>query len=426
MKQNLTELVQSGFSEPFRDNIWGHVYMTPYLGALCRSASFNRLHHIRQLGPTYLVYPGATHTRAAHSIGVYHIAKKLITQILERGAAEFVSPQGIFSFFCAALLHDIGHFPYTHSLKDLPLQEHEVLSGKLILSEELKTLIGRTGADPYMTAAIIDHSLPSEGNDEIHFYRQLLSGVLDPDKLDYLNRDAYHCGVPYGNQDIDFTLSRLYPDKERGLLIDIRGIPNIEAILFSKYLMYRSVYWHRDVRSATAMMKKCIIKGLTSKVIYPEELYNLDDTGLFTKLTNLDNNTIQLATMVQKGLLWPSIIEIPFGADQRGLPISWETRETLEQRLAELFCSILHRSVSIDQLILDIPEPISFETNLFLYKSEKPFLTGPTVFTMDTMKAFSRCLRVIRIFVDPALYEQINDPRPIEEILRNADNWLHL
>jgi len=426
MKQNLAEVLHSGFTEPFRDNIWGHIYMTPALSSLCKSASFNRLHHIRQLGPTYLVYPGATHSRAAHSIGVYHIAKKLISHLLDRGADTFVSFQGIFSFLCAALLHDIGHFPYTHSLKDLPLEEHEILTGKLILSEELKFLVGRTGADPYMTAAIVDHSLPSEGNKEIHFYRHLLSGVLDPDKLDYLNRDAYHCGVPYGNQDIDFTLSRLYPDKDLGLLIDSKGIPNIEGILFSKYLMYRSVYWHREVRSATAMMKKCIKRGLSSESIHPDELYNLDDTSLFSTLEKVDKVSLRMATMVQEGRLWPSILEIPIEVDTSKLQVGWETREALEQGLSDMFSSILGCSVSVDQLILDIPEPISFETDLVLYESGKPFLMGPTVFTMDTMNAFVKNLRVIRIFVEEELYEPIKESKQLQETLRNTGNWLHL
>ncbi|NLJ11336.1 MAG: HD domain-containing protein [Treponema sp.] len=426
MKQRLLDTLQSGYTEPFRDNIWGHIYMTPEIAALCRSAAFNRLHHIRQLGPTYLVYPGATHSRAAHSIGVYHIAKKLITHLIERGAEEYMSPQGLFSFLCSALLHDIGHFPYTHSLKDLPLEEHEVLTGRLILSEDLKFLVGRTGADPYMTAAIVDHSIPTGENEEIAFYRHLLSGVLDPDKLDYLNRDAYHCGVPYGSQDIDFTLSRLYPDKKYGLFIDTKGIPNVEAILFSKYLMYRSVYWHREVRSATAMIKKCIKRGLSAGSLYPDELYNLDDSSLFARLAQLDQDSSQIATMVKNGHLWPSILEIPLDIDKNNLQIDWETREKLEQRLAELLSANLGLPVSVDQFILDIPEPISFETELILYDSGQPFLKGSTVFTRETMNSFTRILRVIRLFAMPDLYTQIRASNRIKEVLRNTDNWLHL
>jgi len=106
-----------------------------------------------------------------------------------------------------------------------------------------------------MTAAIVDTHLPIQEDRETAFYRRLLSGVLDPDKLDYLNRDARYCGVPYGNQDVDFTFSRPIPHQERGIDIDSRLIANVEAVLFSKYLMYRSVYWHHSVRSATAMIK---------------------------------------------------------------------------------------------------------------------------------------------------------------------------
>lgn len=426
MKQAAADILFNGFIEPYRDNIWGHIYVTPAIGELCRSAPFNRLHHIRQLGPTYLVYPGATHTRAAHSIGVYHLAKKLILQLVERGADEWVSPQGILSFLCAALLHDIGHFPYTHSLKDLPLEQHEVLTGRLILSHELKSLIGRTGADPYMTAAIVDHSLPSQDNQEIHFYRNLLSGVLDPDKLDYLNRDAYHCGVPYGNQDIDFTLSRLYPHKDRGVSIDIKGIPSIEALLFAKYLMYRSVYWHREVRSATVMIKKAIRYGLAKGLIHPEELYHLDDSGLFTKFAVLDYEPFKLIHLVQSGHLWQPILEIPLPLDASNRQMSWEARESAEAQLAAFLSRSLKTTVSESQIILDIPEPISFETDLLLHESNKPFLTGTTVFTSETISAFTERLRMIRLFIAPELYEAVMESNNIQENLRNTENWLHL
>lgn len=426
MKQSLVQTLSSDFTIPYRDNIWGHVYVTPAMAELFHSAPFNRLHHIRQLGPVYLVYPGATHSRAAHSIGVYHLAKKLLLQLLERGAEQWVSSQGAFSFLCAALLHDIGHFPYTHSLKDLPLEDHEVLTARMILSEKLKFLVGRTGADPYMTAAIVDHNLPSDNNTEIQFYRHLLSGVLDPDKLDYLNRDAYHCGVPYGTQDIDFTFSRLYPDKERGISVDTKGIANVEAILFSKYLMYRSVYWHREVRSATTMMKKVFRWGLTSGEIVPENLYNLDDSSLFSLLNTLSGEYSVLAQQVQQGLLWQAIIEIPLDIGKYRQIISWETRDSMESKLAELLTKALKFTVSVKNIIIDIPEPISFETDLSLFDEKGSFLSGPTVFTAETMNSFSRILRIIRVFVDPVVFEYIKESSQAQEVLRNPDNWLHL
>ncbi|MDR1230099.1 MAG: HD domain-containing protein, partial [Spirochaetaceae bacterium] len=182
-----------GFCKPCRDALWGHVYLTPELDAITKTPQFGRLHRIAQLGPAGLVYPGATHTRAAHSIGVYHIARRLITGLCERGAGAFVSPCGIRSFLCAALLHDLGHFPYAHSLKDLFLTEHEQLGARLIEADPVAGLVARAGADPAVTAAILDTGRPTD-DEEVLFYRKLLSGCLDPDKLDYLNRDARFAG----------------------------------------------------------------------------------------------------------------------------------------------------------------------------------------------------------------------------------------
>ena len=196
MKEQIRSALLQNYSEPVRDSLWGHIYLTRELSSIIESSSFMRLHRIMQLGPTLRVYPGATHTRASHSIGVYHLARRLIIHLAEEGADEWLTVEGVKSFLCAALLHDLGHFPYTHSLKELPLKEHEALTGDLILTEEMKSLVGKAGADPYFTAAIVAEDRSSEPHGELLFYRKLLSGSLDPDKLDYLSRDARYCGVP--------------------------------------------------------------------------------------------------------------------------------------------------------------------------------------------------------------------------------------
>jgi len=291
------------YTYPVRDILWGHVYMTENQAKLTESAPFMRLNRIMQLGPVYLVYPGATHTRASHSIGVYHLGKRLLQNLAQRGAEDWLTNEGINSFLAACLLHDLGHFPYTHSLKELSLSSHESLTGEIIMKEPMKSLVGAAGADPELTAAIIDKEKNEIQSDELHFYRKLLSGALDPDKLDYLNRDARYCGVPYGAQDVDFILSRLQPDKKRGVDIDSRLIPNVESILFSKYLMYRTVYWHRQVRAVTAMLKKALINGLKTEQITGEDLYDLDDYSLFSllekKIKKIEGSPINGAALVE-------------------------------------------------------------------------------------------------------------------------------
>ncbi|MDR1319752.1 MAG: HD domain-containing protein [Treponema sp.] len=418
---SVQEALTGGYTDPVRDLLWGHIYLTPGLAALTASAPFMRLCRIFQLGPVFRVYPGATHTRAAHSIGVYHLGRRLLQNLAERGAEEWLSPEGVRSFLCACLLHDLGHFPYTHSLKELPLRSHEDLTGEIILSEPVKSLTAAAGADPEFTAAIVDKNLPGGGR-ELLFYRKLLSGCLDPDKLDYLNRDARCCGVPYGAQDVDFILSRLYPHPERGADIDSRGIPSVESILFSKYLMYRTVYWHRQVRSATAMIKKSLLRGLESGLISGEELYDLDDQSLFSLLKDRlgadgPSSAGFMAKAVWEGRLYVVAAEIPFtGEDERRLR-DIRGRSGYEEALAEE----LRRAgipLSGEDLVIDVPEPASFETGLFVRDEGRYFGESSSAFKAETVNSFVKTLYTIRIFVNPVFEERIKAGGGLEPMVR--------
>jgi hypothetical protein len=394
------------------------VYLTPALAELAGSAPFARLNRIFQLGPAYIVYPGATHTRLSHSIGVYHLARRLLLDLTEQGAGAWLSVCGVRSFLCAALLHDLGHFPYTHSLKELPLRSHESLTAELILSEPVKSLAGKAGADPYLAAAIVDAESagPSDGG-ELRFYRKLLSGCMDPDKLDYLNRDARYCGVPYGAQDVDFILSRLYPDRERGITIDSRGIAGVESLLFSKYLMYKTVYWHRQVRSATAMIKKAILSLLRNRSIAPGELYGLDDQGLFDLLSRRDYPAGRLSAQVRDGQLYPVIAEIPFDAELHAHLPGVEERHQYEAALAADLSLRTGIAIKAEEIIIDVPEPINFETGLYVSGESRDFEESSTVFKPQTVKNFITSLRVLRIFADPAYEGRINSPDVQDSIL---------
>jgi HD superfamily phosphohydrolase len=425
MRKNVYAALTEGFTDPVRDVLWGHIYFTPALAALAASVPFMRLYRIMQLGPVFRVYPGATHTRASHSIGVYHLGRRLLQNLVERGAAEWLSGEGVSSFLCACLLHDLGHFPYTHSLKELPLRSHESLTGRIILSEPIKSLVGAGGADPELTAAIVDKELPGSGV-ELLFYRKLLSGCLDPDKLDYLNRDARYCGVPYGAQDVDFILSRLSPHPERGVDIDSRLIPNVEAILFSKYLMYRTVYWHRQVRAATAMIKKTLLRELESGALAGEELYGLDDQSLFTLLGEraggvpADDGPLEI---LREGRLYAVAAELPFPGAEYDCVRDIGSRSRYEERLAaELRAAGI--PLRADHLIIDVPEPVSFETNLLVLDEERPFARSSSAFKAETLQSFVKTLYTVRIFVSPVFEQQVKNLPNLDNILLFEKKWL--
>jgi len=220
-----------GFDQIIRDPVWSDIAFDKSLLALSQNPAFMLLDGIRQLGPVALVYPGATHSRRAHSLGVYHLARRFALALAERGRLDSATPEGARAFLVAALCHDLGHFPYAHSLKDLPLAAHEALAGDMLLEGSLRHTIADCGADPEQVAAIIDWDRPYAGDIETLLYRRILSGVLDPDKIDYLTRDAYFCGVPYGIQDADFILRRI-DIADSSLSIDNRGAMSVEAITF--------------------------------------------------------------------------------------------------------------------------------------------------------------------------------------------------
>ena len=416
--------LQSGYSEPVRDILWGHIYLTTGLAALTKSEPFMRLHRIMQLGPAFRVYPGATHTRASHSLGVYHLARRLLLCFAEQGAGKWLSREGIFSFLCAALLHDLGHFPFTHSLKELPLQSHESLTAKIIRCEPVKSLVKEAGGNPDFTAAIIDSEIKiAENIDELAFYRRLLSGTLDPDKLDYLNRDARCCGVPYGAQDVDFILSSLCPHPVRGADIYEKGITSVESILFSKYLMYRTVYWHRSVRSATAMIKKAVLCGLEEGYLSPEELYNLDDQGFFGLLDSRRKKQAALVRSVRDGKLFVPAAEFPFDSRIHSSLLKIEDRTGLEKELAKNLSEIC--AIRPEKIIIDIPEPVSFESNLYIKDEGCSFPDSSSTFKKDMINTLVRSLRIVRIFIDPVIQEnnkktQVKDKR----ILQITGKWL--
>jgi HD superfamily phosphohydrolase len=419
MSNTVRAALTEGFTDPVRDALWGHIYLTPALAALIDSAPFMRLCRILQLGPVYRVYPGATHTRASHSIGVYHLGRRLLQNLAERGAAEWLSGEGVRSFLCACLLHDLGHFPYTHSLKELPLRSHEALTGDIIQQEPMKSLVGSCGADPEFTAAIVDKDIPENGA-ELPFYRKLLSGCLDPDKLDYLNRDARCCGVPYGAQDVDCILSRLYPHRERGADIDSRLIPNVESILFAKYLMYRTVYWHRQVRAATSMIKKALLKCLESGRARGEELYGLDDQSLFNLLRGKPGSP--LAEAVREGRLYAVAAEIPFGGEYACLRDIGSRSRREEQLAAEFRAAGI--ALGADDLVIDVPEPVSFETGLYVQDERRYFGESSSAFKSETLQSFVQTLYTIRIFVNPVFERQVQTLPALSDILYNRKDWL--
>lgn len=383
------------FTEPVRDPLWGTILLPGEFKAVLSSPDFVKLSRIMQLGPTHLVYPGATHTRRAHSIGVYSMALKVLKAIAPGADSGLITPEGARAFLIAALCHDIGHFPYAHSLKELPLDEHEALTARVV-NGTMAAVISQAGADPAQVAAIVDMHLPPVGAGTT-LYRALLSGVLDPDKLDYLNRDAWACGVPYGVQDTEFILRHIMLDKDGNPGVDERGVMGVEGVLFSKYQMYKAVYWHQRVRSATAMVKKAVIAALHAGSLEASALYSLDDAGFYALMAKPDRDPDGLIRSVFDGNLLACCYEAPYdeNSSQQRKAAHLVTRPAFERELAEALARKAGRPV---QVVMDLPEPLSFETGMTVVGTGKPFGDSATVFRPSVVRGFSGSLRVMRAF----------------------------
>jgi uncharacterized protein len=396
-RSEIRDHLETAYTAPIRDPLWGHIYLSPAMLQLVNTPEFQQLSRIKQLGPTFMVYPGATHTRLNHSLGVFHLARRILARIVYHPQSPRLTLEGTKSFLAAALLHDVGHFPYTHSFKSLPLAEHEHLTGRIIQTGKLKKhLLSDLGVNPRVVAAIVDETMDTEGNEEITLYRSLLSGSLDPDKLDYLNRDAYFCGVPYGIQDIDFAISRIRPNGYDGIGLEETGVSAVENILFSKFLMYRAVYWHRTVRVATAMIKKSIHMGLDEEIIRPEDLYGLDDELFFARFGEHPYPPFDLIAEVGKRHLLKPAATLSFDpTDPRHHRISEiGVRRKLEAAIAREF------GVPEYRVIIDVPDPISFEAYFPIFDEERQYeFSGKSVFSADVVRKFTETLRKIRLMI---------------------------
>jgi len=271
-----------------RDPLWNTIRLDETAIRIIDTPAFQRLRYIRQLGFAHLVYPGATHTRFDHALGVHHLVTTALRLLRERGGVpdEVWLDHEVLPY--AALLHDIGHYAYSHALEELSDDrvpaDHEEASGHFFDAPELRAALAPLGSDaPDRIRALI------RGQSDAPL-RGLVSGSLDLDKQDYLRRDARFCGVPYGEVDVDRLLQGmvLLQDPEHGLWelgVHEKAVAALESLLFAKYQMFRNVYWHHGVRAATALYKRIIEEAVRIDLLRPDELLGPTDEELLYEVS---------------------------------------------------------------------------------------------------------------------------------------------
>jgi HD superfamily phosphohydrolase len=332
-----------------RDPLWDNIRLDAAALAVLDTPPVQRLRYIRQLGHAFLVYPGATHTRFEHALGAYHLTCRALGSLADRGELDRVPEDERVAVRLAALLHDIGHYPFSHALEEAGFPSHEAQGVSLLPEGELGAVlrsIGGAGLADRIGALIRGRSpSPLQG---------LISGSLDLDKIDYLSRDARMCGVPYGTVDVDRLLAAITVvdgPARREMGVHEKGVSALESLLFAKYQMYRNVYWHHAVRSATCMFKRAARGAVLAGVLEMQDVASLTDDAFMEIL--MQHDPMGLARAVRERRLYKRLWDVP-ASDVHVTPADWldgdgKTLELVEDALAQ------EAGLAPGELLLDFP-----------------------------------------------------------------------
>ncbi|NLF70969.1 MAG: HD domain-containing protein [Candidatus Anammoximicrobium sp.] len=385
---------------------------------------FRRLAKITQLGLVSLVYPAAHHTRFEHCLGVYRIALLYLKQLAhDPRFAAAVTQRDAELMIVAALLHDLGHWPFCHAIEDLDLPgvpEHELFANSFLLEGELAdALRGSWGIQPREVVALLSERPRDPAAQILH---SLLSGPIDVDKMDYLVRDSLHAGVPYGrNFDQQRLIGSLCLNQSGdALAISDKGRTAAEMMVFCRYVMFSEVYWHHAVRSATAMFQRAFY--------LLHHRLNLD--SLFRQ-----TEAEMIGSLLQAAGEGPAkdLLDGLFGPVRRlykrVAQFSYFEQRELYQRLArrpypwlvscaEEFASVLSRHigrrVAPTEILFDAPPTkleVQFQIDIFFRKENvyRPLGEVSPVVQSLAKQQFDDYVKRVRVFGHPRVAAELRD-----------------
>jgi HD superfamily phosphohydrolase len=392
---------------------------------LLDSPPFQRLRRVQQLGFTSWTWPGAHHTRFEHSIGVFHLTRLAILHLLKRGGFNFTHEE-INTTLSAALLHDIGHYPYSHAVEELDLnivRSHETIGQELVMGPEIGPILREDWqVDPAKVAAFITKSSEVVLNNRELVLRQLISGALDTDKLDYLTRDSRYCNVPYGLVDVQRLIDslRIWPEPEPAdpetplqLVIDEKGVGALQSLIFARYLMFANVYWHHTNRIATVMFLRSVQEALALGAFGGAELERSDDASIIAMIqqtTPPGSIAHELITDLQERRFYKRALSLAEDDTMFGRLAVLKYNPVRRKRLEELWCEMVGkwtgRALRGNEILLDIPEPKGFEIVLNVVCERPPHgWPNPAPWgevsglNNDDMRKFHRHVRRIHLIV---------------------------
>ncbi|MEK6984800.1 MAG: HD domain-containing protein [Candidatus Thermoplasmatota archaeon] len=325
-----------------RDPIHGSIPLEGWALPLVDSPVVQRLRRVHQLGTAHLVYPGARHSRFEHSLGAHHLAGRL-------AVALGLTPEETRTVRAAALLHDVGHGPFSHAFEELVKEtgrRHEETSGDLISWGPLADLLRQGGLDPVAVAEAVAGKGP---------LAPLVSGSLDADRTDYLLRDAHYTGVP-SLVDPDRLLEVVARDPKHGIVLLPSGLTAAEALLTTRFLMYPAVYLHRTVRSTESMLLAAIRALIAAGHATLQDLERETDDQVMARLRSAGGEPAELASRLDERRLYKRALEFrPAAHPEWGrLAKDGPARRRLAAQLADA-AGLPHH-----QALLDVPQQPKF------------------------------------------------------------------
>lgn len=409
-----------------RDSLYDLIPLGLREEKLIGTAEFLRLQQVKQLGFVYRVWPGATHSRYEHSLGCYHLAVRALRALLQRGAdggLYGVSVSSIQTLVVAALLHDIGHYPFSHTIEELgyPIVSHEQVGRSIIEKGEIAAILERDyQLSPERVADFIDPPKTRSMHPDDVLLSHLLSGALDVDKLDYLPRDARACNVPYGGVDVSRLLGalRIHHDPgERSLVVTHKGISPLHSLLHARQEMFDNIYWHHTTRSLQAMLVRAVYDALTAGVLRAEQLVGLSDAALLAFLAGpqMPASVRSLATDLELRRPYKVVLEVSRMAGRlfnRLDALFWDAgrRYRVEKALAAELATKLETEIAEYEVLIDIPRSEKWEMDVWISFEHPPVGMRPlmtwvevTGLQSDDLARYEQHQRRIRIVVPQRL-----------------------
>lgn len=386
--------------DPVHDFITVH----PHELGLVDSPVFQRLRRIRQLAGAHLVYPGAQHSRFEHSLGTMHIASQAASVLKEKGHLD---SQDSANIRMAALLHDIGHGPFSHLFEEILQKKkkisHEDMGRKLILESEIGDIITKSGFDKIFLGKL------AFGNSKHQFMNEIISGGLSADMMDYLLRDGYFTGSEHAKVDFMRIIHSLDVHNKK-LSLDKSALYSFESMMISRYQMFKAVYFHKTVRSAEVMLLESMLLAdneldLTTNDI--EKYVQLTDEFVISKLVSLTPQNAdlrrarQLAIEYQERKLLKCVYEKIFTRSRMGKVNIPDLQKEIAQKSNVDECEIfidISKTPSIPlspskkelhSIILTTKKGEGSEKSYELPISEIPLVSAISGF-MDTLRVYTR------------------------------------